>query len=76
MSKLNQEALMTIQTLASRQVSHCEIARLLGITEGAVRYRIKRMEAGAVDGRARQQPMAGAVAEAIDYWREQHAGMR
>ncbi len=42
---------MTIQTLASRQVSHCEIARLLGITEGAVCYRIKRMEAGAFDVR-------------------------
>jgi len=74
MSKLNQEALMTIQTLASRQVSHCEIARLLGITEGAVRYRIKRMEADAVDGRARQQPIASAVAEAIEHWREHHAG--
>lgn len=49
MSKLNQEALMTIQTLVGRQVSHCEIARLLGITEGAVRYRIRRMRIGAVD---------------------------
>lgn len=74
MSKLNQEALMTIKTLADRQLPHCEIARLLGVTEGAVRYRLKRMEAGAIDGRSRQKQMASTVAEAIDHWHGQHAG--
>jgi transposase len=72
MSKLKLEDRMTIQTLARKHVSHCEIARLLGITEGAVRYQIKRMDVGAVDGRSRQE-MRAAKVEAIAHWREQHA---
>jgi transposase len=72
MSKLKLEDRMTIQTLARKHVSHCEIARLLGITEGAVRYQIKRMDVGAVDGRSRQEMRAAKVGEAIAHWREQH----
>ncbi len=56
MSKLDLEARMTIKTLASKEVSHSEIARMLGVTEGAVRYQVRRMQAGAVDGRSRQEP--------------------
>jgi transposase len=70
MSKLNLEARMTIQTLAERRVAVREIARLLAVSEGAVRYQIKRMEAGAVDGRSGQTMRAEAVSEAIAYWRE------
>jgi IS30 family transposase len=43
MSKLDLEARMTIRTWAAQGVSHCEIARLLGVTEGAVRYQARRM---------------------------------
>lgn len=71
MSKLDLEARMTIKTLASKGVSHSEIARMLGVTEGAVRYQVKRMQAGAVDGRSRQEPRAAVVAEAIEHWRSQ-----
>jgi transposase len=71
MSKLDLEARMTIKTLAAKGVSHCEIARMLGVTEGAVRYQVKRMQAGAVDGRTHQEPRATAVAEAIEHWRGQ-----
>ena len=41
--------------------------------EGAVRYQIKRMGAGAVDGRSRQEMRAAKVGAAIEHWREQHA---
>lgn len=64
MSRLDMEARMTIKTLASRGATKSEIARLLGVSEGAVRYHIGHMEAAAVDGRAKQ-PKAAALAEAI-----------
>ena len=71
MSKLDLEARMTIKTLVTHGVSHCEIARILGVTEGAVRYQVKRMQAGAADGRARQESKAHGVADAIEHWRGQ-----
>jgi IS30 family transposase len=54
MSKLDLEARMTIKTLVSKGVSHSEIARMLGVTEGAVRYQVKRIQAAAVDVGTRQ----------------------
>jgi hypothetical protein len=71
MSKLDLVARMTIRTFAAQGVSHCEIALLLGVTEGAVRYQARRMQAGAVDGRTKQTLLATAVAEAIEHWRSQ-----
>jgi transposase len=71
MSKLNQEALMTIKTLTARDVPHAQVARMLGVTEGAVRYHRRRMDSGAIDGRACQQPRAAGVLEAIEHWRAQ-----
>ena len=73
MAKLKLEDRMTIQTLARKHVPHCEIARLLGVSEGAVRYQLKRMGAGTVEGRSRQEMRAASVGAAIEHWREQHA---
>jgi hypothetical protein len=70
MSRLDPEARMTIKTLAARGASNSDIARLLGVTEGAVRYHVERMQAGALDGRSRQEPKAAAVAAAIEHWRQ------
>jgi len=56
MVKLDLEARMTIQHLRSRGISQPEIARLLGVTEGAVRYLVERR--GVVDGRSRQEHLA------------------
>jgi len=61
---------MTIKTLSARGATHSEVARLLGVTEGAVRYHVARMSAGAGDGRTRQQQKAASRAEAIAHWRE------
>ncbi|WP_262032616.1 helix-turn-helix domain-containing protein, partial [Microvirga sp. Mcv34] len=69
MSRLDQEARMTIKALASRGATNSEIARLLGVTEGAVRYQVKRFDSGQTDGRARQSFKAEAVAAVIDQWR-------
>ena len=70
MGRLDAEARMTIKTLATRGATNSHIARLLGVTEGAVRHHVARMQAGALDGRSRQQPKAASVAAAIDHWRQ------
>lgn len=69
MGRLDTEARMTIKALSSRGTTTSDIARLLGVTEGAVRYHLERMRSSAVDGRARQSFRAEAVAEAIETWR-------
>jgi transposase len=65
---------MTIKTLAQKGLSNRETARLLGITEGTVRYQRGRMAAGTLDGRSQRIGRADAYAEAIDTWREAHSG--
>src|SRR5215217_6211773 len=74
MNRLDPEARMTIKTLAARGATNSHIARLLGVTEGAVRHHRARMQMGALDGRSRQEPKAACVAAAIDHWRQMHAG--
>jgi len=61
---------MTIQCLAQRGQSRRRIARLLGVTEGAVRYHLRREAEGAVDGRSRQHALADDFAEAITWYFE------
>ncbi len=70
MTRLDREARVTIQVLASRGTSNSAVARLLGVSEGAVRYHLGRMAAGAVDGRGAKAFKAARVAEAIECWRE------
>lgn len=63
---------MTVKTLMATGVSQSGIARMLGVTEGAVRYQVKRMQAGAVDGRGSgQKPKAEPFAAAIEHWHAQ-----
>jgi transposase len=68
--KLDQEARMTIQCLAGRGRSRRQIARILGVTEGAVRYHLRRQAEGATDGRAQQPQKAETVGEAIEVYLE------
>lgn len=51
--------------------SQSAVARLLGVSEGTVRYHRKRMISGAVDGRSKQVSKAAAFADAIAGWRSQ-----
>jgi transposase len=51
--------------------SQSAVARLLGVSEGAVRYHRKRWSAGSADGRSKQVLKATAHSEAIAYWRDQ-----
>lgn len=70
MAKLNEEARMTIKTLTQKGLSNRQTARLLGITEGAVRYQRQRMETFTPDGRSHRRGHADAYADIIETWRE------
>jgi transposase len=66
--KLGLEARMTIGELSRRGWSRCQVARALGVTEGAVRYHLRRRAAGAHDGRADQPHRAAGWQPAIEVW--------
>lgn len=70
-NKLDQEARMTIQTLAERGQSNRAIARLLGVHENAVRYHLNRLHQGTADGRGQQKHLAANFQDAIATWLEQ-----
>jgi len=68
MARLSREDRMTIQCLAHHGQANRAVARMLGVTEGTVRYHRGRQAAGATDGRAKQVSRAAAYHAAItDY---------
>lgn len=68
MAKLSAEDVVTVSSLAGRERSNVEIARLLGVTEGAVRYQRRRLAEQAVDGRSKQAFLAESYRPAIDHY--------
>jgi len=71
-NRLRPEEVVTIQVLSKKQVPTRAIARQLGVTEGAVRYRLRRARDGAIDGRKQKPFAAVAVEAAIDAWVAEH----
>ncbi|MBV8605846.1 MAG: hypothetical protein JO034_00070, partial [Singulisphaera sp.] len=51
MAKLTREQIVTIEVLHQRGQSATVTAQILGVTEGAVRYHLRRARDGASDGR-------------------------
>jgi transposase len=51
LAKLTESEIVTIEALSQRGQSASQTARLLGVTEGTVRYHRRRLEEGAADGR-------------------------
>ena len=74
MTKLDPESVMTIKKLHARGVPGTVIARMLGVCEGTVRYRLRRQAEGAKDGRVQRQSALGALQEAISEWLSVHKG--
>jgi hypothetical protein len=74
MGRLDAEAKITMTFLVQKGQSRSAVARLLGVTEGAVRYHAKRAAAGAVDGRSNQEGKAEPFAGPIGDWHSQHEG--
>lgn len=66
MARLSREDVVTSVNLVKRGFSKREIAVKLGVSEGAVRYQLRRAEEGAVDGRSKQEFLAAAYRGAID----------
>ncbi len=59
---------MTIKVLAEKGSSKAEMARLLGLPESNIRYHLKRIAAGTLDGRGLRARKAQGHAEAIAHW--------
>jgi len=66
--RLRREEVVAIQVLAKKGVANTEIGRKLGVSEGDVRYHIKRK--GAPDGRKDKHFLAEKFAEKIKHWVE------
>jgi len=75
MAKLGEEQVMVARQMV-RRVSTRQVARQLGVTEGALRYRLRKLAAGEhVDGRARK-PTAVVGYEAAVHGILEHLGCR
>ena len=72
MGRLDAEAKTTMSFLMRKGQSKSEVARLLGVTEGTVRYHAKRKASGAVDGRSNQKSKVEPFAVPIADWHGQH----
>ena len=70
MARLSGRQVVTLQELVKAGVSNVEAARPLGVTEGAVRYHLRRQAAGATDGRAQRAMLAESFRPAIDAYLE------
>lgn len=67
--KLNKEELMAIQVLRLKGETNGAIAARLGITEGAVRYHLRRQAQEAVDGRKKLSLIEQMqLVEVVDHW--------
>ena len=58
MAPLGKDEIVTLQVLKQKGVSNREIARTLNVSEGAVRYHVKRQVVKAVDGRRKSSRIA------------------
>jgi len=72
--KLSLDHVDFIMKMKKVKYSNCEIARRLGVTEGAIRYRIKRE--GKEDGRKRRPSVVDVYRDVIDQWRRDYEGVR
>ena len=72
--RLRAEEVVTIRVLAEHGTNHCQIARTLGVSEGTVRYHLRRAASGAEDGRRHQPYRAARLAEVIRVFMEGRVG--
>ena len=77
MTKLSKDHVMTIKILDQTGESRSAIARRLQVTEGAIRYRLKRLAAAHLDGRAKQPliDQLGLQAVVAEWWSAQRADL-
>lgn len=68
--RLSEEEIVTIEVLAKKGQNHCAIGRTLGVTEGTVRYHLRRSAEGTEDGRKNRAFKAEALSQVIAAWHE------
>jgi transposase len=69
LAKLTREQIVTIEVLQQRGQSQSHTARLLGVSEGTVRYHLRRARGGALDGRRKRSRIEQlGLAEAVAHW--------
>jgi transposase len=68
--KLTAEEIVTLRVLNNKGQSNTQIAHTLGVSEGAVRYHLRRH--GQADGRQDKLRKAAPLAEVIDAWIVRH----
>jgi IS30 family transposase len=64
--KLRAEEIVTHSVLKSKGQSNTQIAHTLGVSEGTVRYHLRRH--GHPDGRQHEPRKADGLAKIIDHW--------
>jgi len=72
--RLSPEQVHFIMEMKKVKYSKLEIARKLGVTEGAVRYQIKRQASGLADGRKIKDSMLDRYEETLFYWTSEYEG--
>jgi transposase len=66
---LTREQIVTIEVLQQRGQSQSQTARTLGVSEGTVRYHLRRAREGADDGRQKPSRIERlGLAEAVAHW--------
>lgn len=69
MAKLSEDEVVTLQVLKEKGETNRAIARRLGVTEGAVRYHLRRRAAGARDGRRKVSLIDRlGLAGVVEHW--------
>ena len=73
MAKLRKDEIVTLHVLKEKGESNRAVADRLGVSEGAVRYHLRRRKTEAVDGRAKRCLIekAGLTAAVEHWWRTQ-----
>ena len=66
--RLEADDIHFIMAMKKAEYSNIEIARKLGVTEGAIRYRVKREGSGRRDGRGQKPSMLDLYCGIIDQW--------
>jgi transposase len=69
---LRGEEIVTIKVLSGKGENNCQVAKLLGVSEGTVRYHLRRTASGAIDGRSNKPFRAETVAPVITAWFDEH----
>jgi len=76
MAKLSAEDVMAAMVLVERGRSVRSMARELGVDESSLRYRLKRLREGTIDGRRRQPEACAPYADRIASWMKSQEGRR